>query len=174
MLARPTLNLSRVSRSLTRQLHASASLRNLVGPPDPVSNLRPVIYDDVLPASSQSNVRHPYSLTEFGTETATKEYQWKMHRQQLDAFNHEFWVDSNLRFENAKQAILDSIPDSTTSEERERSLSDFYSKWMAQESARQREYSSEMRKQTWANIILNAKAKWEVMRSRLAGSASKP
>ena len=63
---------------------------DLVGPPDPVSNLRPVIYDDA-PPLPPSEVRHPYSLREFKGDT--REYQWKIQRQELDAFNHAFWTD---------------------------------------------------------------------------------
>ena len=68
-----------------RSLHASLVRRDLVGPPDPVSHLRPIIYDDAPPPPAQ--VRHPYSLREFTGDT--REYQWKMQRQELDALNHE-------------------------------------------------------------------------------------
>ena len=71
-------------------IHSSICTRNLVGPPDPVSNLRPVIYDDA-PPPPPSDVRHPYSLGEFTGDT--REYQWKMQRQELDAFNHSYWTD---------------------------------------------------------------------------------
>jgi apoptogenic protein 1 len=88
-------SLARLSRALPRcrLLHVSAPRRDLVGPPDPVSNLRPVIYDDPpTPASSASS--HPYSLREFTGDT--REYQWKVQRQELDSFNHKFWTDVSV------------------------------------------------------------------------------
>lgn len=76
--------------SYLRQIHASYACKDIVGPPDRVSNLRPVIYDDA-PVPPPDGVRHPYSLREFTGDT--REYHWKMQRQQLDAYNHEFWSD---------------------------------------------------------------------------------
>lgn len=50
--------------------------------------MRPVIYDDA-PPPPPPPVRHPYSLKEFTGDT--REYQWKMQRQEIDEFNHKFW-----------------------------------------------------------------------------------
>lgn len=64
-----------------------------VGPPDPISHIRPVIYprpnhkDDDLQAAK----RHPYSLHEFTGETVT--YQWRLQNQDIDDFSHTFWLD---------------------------------------------------------------------------------
>lgn len=85
-----TAMLARPLRPQVRNLHASLVRRHLVGPSDPISNLRPVIYDDAVP-EHRTDVTHPYSLREFGGDT--REYQWKMQRQQLDAYNHAFWTD---------------------------------------------------------------------------------
>jgi hypothetical protein len=80
-----------------RLLHSSARSCNLVGPPDPVSNLRPVLYTD-LPSSPRPKLRHPYSLTEFAGGKQDDDLQWRLQRLQLDAFNHNFWTDvSTLR-----------------------------------------------------------------------------
>lgn len=73
----------------TRTVHASSVHRNLVGPPDPASNLRPVIYDDALPPPPSPG--SPYSLGEFAGDT--RDYQWKMQRQELDTYNQMFWTD---------------------------------------------------------------------------------
>lgn len=95
-----------------RTFHTSSPVRDLVGPPDPVSNLRPVIYDD-LPAPSPATAprpsravtgrQHPYSLSEFALPTSDEArnsarddygaYQLRMHQQQLDAFNHAYWME---------------------------------------------------------------------------------
>src|SRR5712671_505229 len=81
-------------RSL-RLFHSSLRASDHVGPPDQVSNIRPVLYDD--PASTNADsaapLRHPYSLDEFRDDADTLEYQWKLQRQQLDAFNDAFWRD---------------------------------------------------------------------------------
>lgn len=85
----------------TRSLHVSSSLRHLVGPNDPVSNLRPIIYTDTpTPPASQSqtqHVNHPYSLHEFTDldvpHNHTLELRYKLAREQLDAFNHNYWTD---------------------------------------------------------------------------------
>jgi hypothetical protein len=80
-----------ILRSL-RLVHSSARTCDYVAPPDPISNIRPILYDDPAPVTSEP-LRHPYSLNEFGDDSDTLEYQWKLQRQQLDAFNDNFWRD---------------------------------------------------------------------------------
>ncbi|KAK7693445.1 hypothetical protein QCA50_003013 [Cerrena zonata] len=151
-----------------RRIHATCVRKDIVGPPDQVSNLRPVIYDDA-PILPPDGVRHPYSLREFTGDT--REYHWKMQRQQLDAYNHEFWTDSNTRFEAAKQAYLDSLPSSCTLEDQETALSVFYSKWVKQETARQQQYCTEWRKRNWSNIMLGARVKYQMLWSKITRSS---
>ncbi|EPS98567.1 hypothetical protein FOMPIDRAFT_1148676 [Fomitopsis schrenkii] len=157
--------LTRLPRPPVRHLHASLVRRHLVGPSDPVSNLRPVIYDDAVP-EHRTDLTHPYSLREFGGDT--REYQWKMQRQQLDAYNHVFWTDCNLRFGAAKQAVLDSLPESCPVEDRESALSAFYRRWADQEAERQRAYSAEWRRRNWASISLGARLAYEKVAARVA------
>ena len=88
---RPT---SLVLRPL-RHFHSSVRTSDYVGPPDPVSNIRPVLYDDPSVTNAEP-LRHPYALDEFRDDSYTLEYQWKLHRQQLDAFNDAFWRDVRL------------------------------------------------------------------------------
>ena len=83
---------------LSRSLKSSKSRsRTMVGPPDPVSNLRPTIYEDQVSEaeSSKRNAKgkevHPYLLDEFDGDPT--DYQWRLERQRLDAFNHAFWTD---------------------------------------------------------------------------------
>jgi hypothetical protein len=70
------------------------SARHLVGPNDPVSNLRPIVYTDI-PTPIPSHARHPYSLDEFTDvpQDHTLELQYKLARESLDAFNHYYWTD---------------------------------------------------------------------------------
>ncbi|KAI0797978.1 hypothetical protein C8Q75DRAFT_801880 [Abortiporus biennis] len=158
MLARSRIRVS------ARSLHTTISRKDLVGPPDRISHIRPIIYDDAPPAPSES--RHPYSLGEFTGDT--REYQWKIQRQQLDTFNHEYWLDSNTRFEAGQQAVLDNLPSTASAEDREIALSQYYKQWVAQESERQHAYSDEWRKRNWANIFLGAKLKYRMLWSRLS------
>ena len=74
-----------------RLIHYTVARHDLVGPPDSVSHLRPVIYDDAPPEAPSPNSHHPYSLKEFKGDA--REYQWKMQRQQLDTYNHAYWTD---------------------------------------------------------------------------------
>ncbi|KAI0374940.1 hypothetical protein BV20DRAFT_935221 [Pilatotrama ljubarskyi] len=147
-----------------RAFHTSISRSHLVGPPDPVSHLRPVIYDDAPPPPAP-RVRHPYSLTEFTGDT--REYQWKMQRQDLDAFNHAFWLDSNTRFYAAKDAVLQSLPEGASAEQREHALSDFYARWVAQERARMAAYDAEWRKRNWSTIMLGARVRYQEFVARV-------
>jgi len=67
-----------------------------VGPPDPISHIRPAIYHREDPSSSTSygdKVQHPYSLKEFAQAESTQDYQVNLQKTQLDTFDHEFWAD---------------------------------------------------------------------------------
>lgn len=75
-----------------RLFHTTAGAYNLIGPSDPVSNLRPVIYGDAQLAPTPK-LNHPYSLREFTGGAKDYDLQWKIQRQQLDSFNHAFWTD---------------------------------------------------------------------------------
>ena len=157
----------------------SAVRRDKVGPPDPISNIRPVIYDD-LPADS-SAPSHPYSLREFTGDP--REYQWKVQKQELDAFNHNFWTDvsttfwstsvglmtaqSNTRFNAALEARLSSLPESSTPLDKEFAASEFYASWLAQEETRLQAYNAEWRKRNWANITLEARLKYQKFLARI-------
>jgi len=84
-----------------RLFQFSARNRNRIGPPDPISNIRPVIYDDhPIHRDSRTSpaTHHPYSLAEFTTTERTGDYEllWKLHNQQLDSFHHNFWTDVSL------------------------------------------------------------------------------
>ncbi|KAI0065381.1 hypothetical protein BV25DRAFT_1798454 [Artomyces pyxidatus] len=149
-----------------RLLHASAPRCDRVGPPDPISNIRPILYDDPLPDSP----RHPYSLSEFRGDT--RDYQWKLQRQQLDAWNHAFWTDSNTRFECGRAAALSRAE--ATPEAQERALADFYRDWVVQEGPRQDEYNRELRRRTVEEIKLSVRVHYWAFRARMAGLDTPP
>lgn len=83
-------------RFCIRHFHNSTRLCNLVGPIDPISHMRPVIYDDV-PTNDHLPSGHPYSLTEFSLESfntaGQNGLQLKLQQQQVDTLNQNFWLD---------------------------------------------------------------------------------
>ncbi|KAK7054842.1 hypothetical protein VNI00_003305 [Paramarasmius palmivorus] len=156
-----------------RLLHASSRVsRDLIGPPDPISNIRPVIYDDVPTPPPPSLLYHPYSLAEFDPEPtrneSANELHWKLQRKQLDELNHNFWLDSNLRFEGGKKAVLESLPSSASAIDKEHALSEFYKQWLMQEKPRLDEYDRLYRAKNTEVIILAARAKVDRFKSGLA------
>jgi len=158
-LRRPT---SLVLRSL-RLLHSSAPTANYVGPPDPVSNIRPVLYDN-LDTTGVESPQHPYSLDEFHNDSDTLEYQWRLQQQQLDAFNDAFWRDTNTRFEATKAAVVSGLPPHATAEQREDRLGELYKNWILQEAARQEEYDSEWRRRSMQGIQLAARVSYQKLK----------
>lgn len=164
-------------RRFIRALHVSARRQHLVGPNDLISNLRPIIYTDTQTPPKpgpESNVNHPYSLQEFSDGTSLSndyalELQFRLKREQLDALNHNYWTESNKRFEAAKAAVLSSLPDSTSPEAREHALSELYGMWVVQERERQEEYSNQWRKRNFENIILAARIEYERLKRRIFG-----
>lgn len=96
-----------VLRAQYRTFHTSPRRRHLVAAPDPISHMRPILYEDVpTPTDSSKSspptlVRHPYSLTEFSdtlenNNASDLELQFRLQRQQLDAFHHNFWLDVSV------------------------------------------------------------------------------
>lgn len=79
-----------------RLFRTTACAKYLVGPPDPISNIRPAIYHQEDPSSSTSyghKVQHPYSLKEFTHTESVHDYQSNLQKTQLDAFDHAFWAN---------------------------------------------------------------------------------
>ncbi|KAF5377076.1 hypothetical protein D9757_007736 [Collybiopsis confluens] len=160
-------------RTSLRLLHVSTvNARHLVGPPHPISHLRPIIYDDAPPPPKPATLSHPYSLQEFHPEPASNsnayEMQWKLQRQQLDDVSQNFWLDSNTRFEAAKDAVLAGLPESATPLDKENALSEFYRQWLMRESERIDEYAELWRARNWTTILLAARVHYSKLPSRMA------
>ncbi|KAG7092506.1 hypothetical protein E1B28_008857 [Marasmius oreades] len=166
---------SRLLSRSSRVLHASArSLRDLIGPPDPISHLRPIIYDDVPTPPPPSLLHHPYSLAEFDPEPSNNEsaheLQWKLQRKQLDDLNQYFWLDSNIRFESGKKAVLESLPLTASVMDKENALSEFYKHWLMQEKPRLEEYTHAYRTRNVTVVVLAARATLDRFKRRLANA----
>ena len=88
-----------------RRLYTAAAARNkLVGPPHPVSNLRPVLYDG-LPDQAQSTNYSPRELRSHIPVDGTK-FQLDLSMQRIDKFNHDFWADVS-RLSLSVRAFID-------------------------------------------------------------------
>jgi apoptogenic protein 1 len=73
-----------MSKHIARRFHI------LVGPPHPVSNLRPVLYNG-LPHHSKSNAYSPHELRD-ELPVDSHKFQLDLTLQRIDKYNHEFWV----------------------------------------------------------------------------------
>jgi len=163
---------SRLCRSqLLRHFHGSRPRHDLVAPPHPVSHFRPIIYGDASSQPPPTYLRHPYSLSEFTTETATlgdHELQFLLQRQQMDTFNHSFWLESNTRFYTAKEAIISSLPSTATARHKEVALSEFYKQWVLQEREWMESYTKEWRRRNYDLILLGVRVQFHRLSTRLA------
>lgn len=135
--------------------------RMYVGPPDPISHMRPVVYDNVAQhVKRPKNItNHPYSLSEFSTPPSLSRRSGFLahHSEQmlsnleslqlharlqtisLDQMNHRFWSDNNARFMRAKQEYSAYVsPETPASLEL---MSPFYREWLRTNSARLRRYN---------------------------------
>jgi len=77
-------------------------------------------------------------------------------------------TQSNTRFEEAKQSVLSSLPESFTTLARERALSEFYRKWVMQESHRAEVYNAEWRKRNLEEIVSAVRIEWRNLQNRIA------
>ncbi|KIY43429.1 hypothetical protein FISHEDRAFT_67937 [Fistulina hepatica ATCC 64428] len=160
-------------KSSSRRFHLTSRRFDLIGPPDPISNLRPIIYEDDASAPQPAHTPHPYSLHEFHeppeTPFTAADLQWRLARRELDDFCQDFWFDSNLRFEAGKLAVLASLPGGTSTLDRENALSEFYKQWVMQESPRTDWFTEEWRRQSLRVLRLETHVKWHKFRQRWFG-----
>ncbi|KAF8910962.1 hypothetical protein CPB84DRAFT_1763007 [Gymnopilus junonius] len=151
--------------------HASAVQCDLIAPPDSISHIRPIIYDDPPSQLPVHYLRHPYSLSEFRSEAENKpgdhDLQYRLLRQQLDSLHQNFWMDSNTRFYAARDAVLTSLPSTTTARDKEEALSNFYRQWVMQENHWTENYTKEWRARNFELIALSARVEYHKLKGRL-------
>ncbi|RYE97372.1 MAG: DUF2315 domain-containing protein [Oxalobacteraceae bacterium] len=65
--------------------------------PDPISNIRPIIYGSTPSRTRSAN--SPYSASEFPSTSTRQndvELEWRLRRERVDGMNHKFWVCPHL------------------------------------------------------------------------------
>ena len=151
-------------RGRTPSLAASIPTQDLIGPPDPLSNLRPVFYAPLFPSLHQTSTSptgiHPYSLAEFPIRSSTKlseeaaelqkfkrrlhseDLEWRSTRYRLDAFNQDFWTRTNTAFLQARDAWLLANP--TLNNSIEPDLSPFYAQHLADSKYQYAQYNRQL------------------------------
>lgn len=107
-----------------------------IGPPCPLSNLRPVYYAPLFPSlhsapSIQKN-QHPYSPQEFASSSSAldttqqrlqqlkrklhaQDLEWRLTRYRFDQFNQHFWSKTNTSFLLARDAYVARLSPSSSS-----------------------------------------------------------
>lgn len=151
-----------VARTAASALRAGA-LQMYVGPPDPVSHLRPVVYASSEEREQAGGARtaHPYSLAEFsqplgrvvGARGGVGAHHGRMLQRLeaarldarlqsiwLDQFNQRFWTDNNARFERALAEYEAQDAQGAVEPPQERTAR-FYRAWLAANATRLRAYN---------------------------------
>ncbi|PKI82462.1 hypothetical protein MVES1_003401 [Malassezia vespertilionis] len=134
-----------------------------VGHPDPVSNLRPVVYGATEESrAAPSNPTHPYSLAEFSLPSKAgkgarhglfarhlerleqrleaAQLQARLQSFWLDQFNQRFWTDNNVRFQRAV-AEYESTSKLVVGKAPLDDVAPFYREWLAVNGVRLRNYN---------------------------------
>ncbi|ORX36360.1 hypothetical protein BD324DRAFT_651599 [Kockovaella imperatae] len=136
---------------------------DLVAPPDPVSNIRPMIYAH---ASRLPTLSSPYSSAEFpyaekDAKMQDLELEWRLRKERLDVMNHKFWAATNLDFQARlanRLAALPSASDPPTDEQtalREEVMSQFYADWLAANKYKQVEWVKVWWRELWASLKMD-------------------
>ncbi|ORY29523.1 hypothetical protein BCR39DRAFT_531960 [Naematelia encephala] len=121
---------------------------DLIAPPDPTSNIRPIIYASTPTRAVSSN--SPYFIGEFSdgdfNQLSELELEWRLRQERVDMANHRFWAAQNTEFQAQLQLRLDRLPtpsDPPTDSDvrlREECLSRFYADWQKANRDKQREW----------------------------------
>lgn len=82
-----------------------------------------------------------------------------------------FQLQSNTRFEAAKQEILSALPETASTRDREVALSEFYSQWVKQEEVHLRQYADEWNRRNWSLVFMEMRAVMRRWKFRLFGGA---
>ncbi|KAF8610234.1 hypothetical protein BDV93DRAFT_550071 [Ceratobasidium sp. AG-I] len=157
--------LARHLRTRARSAPSIVVNSTLVGPPDPVSNIRPVLRGTSTGDGIQ--IAHPYSVSEFSRSEVVGYSVLALHERHLETLNHSFWTDVNTRFNAARQKILDSYPPASSPEGAtardaalEAELAAFYRSWLSKEDVRFRAYTMQYYTEQVRGIWLAFRSYW--------------
>ncbi|KAI8079790.1 uncharacterized protein BX664DRAFT_341456 [Halteromyces radiatus] len=112
-----------VSRSISTKTNdiSQPVTEDMIGTPDPISNLRPVKYF-ISPTES------------------TEEKEWRLLQQKVDDFNQTFWTNNNTMFSKAKEEYEQQLL-ANGQEVTAEALSVFYKDFLDKAYDRQMEYN---------------------------------
>lgn len=99
---------SGLERNPVMSKRASRPFSILVGPPHPISNLRPVLYNGI-PDQTKTNAYSPNELRPNLSLDPTK-FQLDLTLQRLDKFNHDFWLNVSILFNGGQPPALALAP----------------------------------------------------------------
>ncbi|OCF45050.1 hypothetical protein I317_01101 [Kwoniella heveanensis CBS 569] len=141
---------------------------DLVAPPDPISNIRPIIYASKPRINPSTN--SPYSASEFpagliagDVRLENMELEWRLRRERVDLMNHRFWATTNASFEAQKAHRLSLLPPAsdppTEEDERRRqdALTQFYADWQIANQERQVRWVKEWWREVWDGIRIQGR-----------------
>ncbi|KAK1920945.1 hypothetical protein DB88DRAFT_501619 [Papiliotrema laurentii] len=139
---------------------------DLIAPPDPLSNIRPVIYASrsTRPPTKSS----PYSAAEFPYSEADAslqelELEWRLMRERVDMMNHRFWATTNAEFNAQLAHRLAALPTPSDPpspadlKRREDCLAQFYADWQAANRQKQARWVREWWGEVWAGLRMQAR-----------------
>jgi len=149
------------SRRRRQPVSISESGVDLVAPPDPISNIRPVIYASPAPPRRSSN--SPYSAGEFPYSDGQArlqdlELEWRMRRERVDMANHRFWAATNLEFQAQLDRRLSMLPPAEEPpsaddiRRREDCLTQFYADWQIANRDKQAKWVKVWWREIWAGL----------------------
>jgi hypothetical protein len=173
-------------RGIVRLLHTTI-LRNqmLVGPPHPLSNLRPALYNGVRDDQPKTNAYAPNEFQSHVTINPDK-FQLDNSLRSLDKLNHDFWAEvsvrfpivtlvltpnqSNRRFHQQRDAYVNThkgrLDAATSPEERaameEQVMNEFYGSWVQTMRPIQHEYTTTWLHGQYGGILTAARMTWRL------------
>ncbi|WWD16732.1 hypothetical protein CI109_101163 [Kwoniella shandongensis] len=139
---------------------------DLVAPPDPLSNIRPIIYASKPITRPSSN--SPYSASEFPSDGSDSrlenmELEWRLRRERVDLTNHRFWATTNANF-NAQLAhrlsLLPKASDPPTPEDTKRHedcMTQFYADWQMANQERQVAWVKDWWREIWHGLKIQTR-----------------
>ncbi|KAK4705742.1 apoptogenic protein 1, partial [Phenoliferia sp. Uapishka_3] len=115
----PPRRTNRTPSTPTGSFTLKAPTVDLIGPPCPLSNLRPTYYAALFPSLTRATTTpHPYSLTEFPTSPQSArlarvqlqlhaaDLEWRLMRYRIDRHDQDFWTRTNRLFLEKREEFV--------------------------------------------------------------------